>query len=69
MSGGAFPAEVVGTDLVDVEGEQVHFRVMEFAVPAIAVEEAVDDVLGVGVFEEDGADGCEFGACAHGLRG
>ena len=43
-------------DLVDVERDQVHGRAVMPAVPAVAFEEAVDDVLSVGVLVIGGGD-------------
>ena len=61
MARGALAAQVVGADLVDVERDQVHGRIMVRAVPAVAIQKAVDDVLGVRVLEVGGDDGGEFG--------
>jgi hypothetical protein len=38
------------------------------AVPAVTLEEAVDKVLGVGVFVDNGGDGRDFGAFRHTLK-
>ena len=46
--------------LVDVERHQVHGRTVVRAVPAVAVEKAVDDVLRVRVLEVGGDNGGEF---------
>ena len=43
----AVPAQITRAHLVDIERDQIHRRMMKFAAPAIALEEAVDDVLGV----------------------
>ncbi len=52
MPGGAFPAEIVGADLVDVQRYQIHLRTVVRTVPAIPIEKPVNDVLGMGVLEE-----------------
>ena len=57
----------VGVDLVDVERDEVHCGPMVATIPAIAFQEAVDDVLGVGVFVVDGGDGGDLGAVGHGV--
>ena len=61
MAGGALFGEVaVVAGLVDVERHQIHCRIMVGAVPAVAIEEAIDDVLGVGILEVGGGDGGDF---------
>jgi hypothetical protein len=56
------PAHVIVTNLVDVDRDQIHLRVMVSAVPAIALEETIDDVLRMGVLEVRGADRGELGS-------
>ena len=51
------------SDLVDVERHQIHGRMMMRAVPAVAVEKAVDDVLGVRNAEEVVQTAASFGLC------
>ena len=38
-------AQVAGSDLVDVQGDEIHRRLVMAAVPAIAVQKPVNDVL------------------------
>ena len=70
MARRALAAEVVGAHLIDIERHQVHGRIMVRAVPAVAIEKAVDDVLRVRVLEIGGDDGGEFGTigAAHGTN-
>src|ERR1039458_6193632 len=55
----ALAAQVVGAGLVDVERHQVHGRIMVRAVPAVTIQQAVDDVLRVRVLEIGGDNGGE----------
>jgi hypothetical protein len=54
-------AHIVVANLIDVDRDQIHCRVMVRSVPAIAFEEAVDNVLGVGVLEVRRADCRDLG--------
>ena len=61
-AGLALAAEVVLGELVDVERHQVHRRAVVAAAPAVPFEEAVADVLAVGVLAVLGDDGGDPGA-------
>ena len=60
-AGLALAAEVVPGELVDVERHQVHRRAVMAAAPAVPFEEAVADVLAVGVLAVLGDDGGDPG--------
>jgi hypothetical protein len=49
-------AHVVVPDLVEVDRDEIHLGMMMGPVPAVPLEEAVDDMLCVGIFEVGGAD-------------
>ena len=68
-AGLALAAEVVPGELVDVERHQVHFRAVVAAAPAVPFEEAVADVLAVGVLAVLGYDGRDPGARRFSGRG
>ena len=57
MASAAFAAQIIVADLVDIERNQIEWRVMILAVPAVPVEEPVNNVLGVRVLEISGDDG------------
>ena len=61
----AVAAQVVVSHLVDVERHHLHLGAMVPAVPAVALEEAVYDVLGVGIFVVDRHDGGDAWASRH----
>ena len=55
----AFPAQIVAGLLVDIERDNVHRRAMMLALPAVAIEKAVDDSLrvrGVAIYRDDRGD-------------
>ena len=49
-------AHIVVPDLVDVDRDEIHLRVMMGPIPAVPFEEAVDDMLRVGKLEIRRAD-------------
>ena len=61
----AILGEVALGALVDVEGDDIHLGAVMAAVPAIPLEEAVDDVLSVGVLVVRGDDGGDTWAPVH----
>jgi hypothetical protein len=61
-------ADIVAADLIDEDRHQIHGGTMMRAIPAVALEKAIDDVLGVGVFEVGGADRRQLGTCGPSLR-
>ncbi len=65
---GALAAQVAIVDLIDVERHQVHRRMMMCAIPAVAFEEPVDDVLRVGILEVRRRDRGDFRPCRPRLR-
>jgi hypothetical protein len=50
MASGSLLEEVTLASLIDVQRYDIHFRVMIPTVPAIAVQETVHNVLGMGIF-------------------
>ena len=66
---GAVGGEVAVGTLVNVEGDEVHIGMVVFAVPAVAFEEAVDDVLAVGVFAVLCDDCGDFGTAGGPRKG
>ena len=53
---GAVAAQIVRAHLVDIQRNQVHFRMMMRAVPAVSFQKAVDDMLRVRILPVDGGD-------------
>lgn len=65
----ALVAQVAFPHLVDIERHYVHGRVMVGALPSVTVQEPVNDVLGVGVFEVRRDNCCKLGTMvAHRLK-
>lgn len=60
----AVTAQIALADLIDVERNDVHRRMMVRAMPAVPVEVAVDDVFAVGKFEVGSNNGCKLGTNA-----
>jgi hypothetical protein len=59
MTIGALLKEVAFAMLIDVERDEIHRGTVVDAVPSIAVEEAVDDVLGMEISSIRGNYACE----------
>jgi hypothetical protein len=59
MTVGALLEEVALAVLIDVERDDIHLRVVIDTVPSVAVEEAVDDVLGMEISSIRRNDACE----------
>src|SRR5690349_5977297 len=57
MARAAFTAQIVLADLVDVERNEIERRMMILAMPAVSIEETVDNMLGVRILEIPGDDG------------
>ena len=64
-AGRSILAQIAFGTLIHVQRDQIHGRVVVPAVPAVAFEEAVADVLGVGVLAVLGDDAGDFGAVGH----
>ena len=50
-------AQIILSDLFDIQRHHIHFGTMMSPLPAIALQEAVDDVLGVRILVVDRGDG------------
>jgi hypothetical protein len=59
MAVSALLKEIAFAVLIDVERDDIHVRTVVDAVPSIAVEEAVDDVLGMEISSIRGNYACE----------
>ena len=51
MAGAALAAQVIRADLVHVQRNKIERRVMILAMPAVSVQETVDNMLGVRILE------------------
>ena len=62
---GAVCGQVAFGPLVDVDRNQIHRRLVVAAIPAVAFEKAVDNVLAVRVLAVFGNDGSDLGTLGH----
>ena len=58
----AFPAQIIRAHLIHIEGGQIQWRMVITAIPAVAVQQAVDNMLSVGVLAVDRHHRREFRA-------